>query len=756
MLLELPIIEHLQQTIFVEKPFVFLLCLYVLIPIPIICSFISLVIILRKIRSLETKTIKMREISAIIQKGAGVYLRRQTRNLFIALAILFIPVGLMGIGYLDNPFLGFFLTGLIFLIGSICSLTAGYIGMKAATKANILVVEASIDDPNEGFKIAYYGGMVTGILTMAMLLLGIWFIILLTNFNVYLVIGFSFGASVTALLAQIGGGIFTKSADIGADSVGKYEMDIKEDDPNNPAVIADLIGDNVGDCAARGADLFESASADAISGMILGIALYKMTGEPIFIITNLTLISLGLFSLFITTKFLKIDFEKPSKSAWTIFIVATVFNIFILLFLNLLLFGFFGIYLFLSSVIGLLATFFTIIVVVMHTSMDYKSTRGVAEASSESPATNILSGLATGFRSTFSLILIFVIAVVVSFYFGAYFGILYFNNVLGSNLVDLTGNHTTYQILIITFGCWGVCMASASSDIIISTILSFDTFGPITDNAAGIVELGGDEVKNNNLRENLDKLDSLGNTVKAVSKGFALMCGGLSSVVLFLSFLLSTNNLAYEFPTLIPAEQLSNIFTDIHIFNPFIIGGICIGMVLPFFYTSQLIYAVQTGARKIVQEVRRQYKEIPGLKEGTSKPDYDKCIRIVEKTALRNMAKPVFIIFIATILVGVLLGPFVIAAFLIGNLISCLILGFFLCITGATFDNAKKGIEAGLFGGKGSFAHKSAIIGDTVGDPMKDTAGPSMNILIKTINTISLTFLPLFMITGFLWLILPL
>jgi len=234
------------------------------------------------------------------------------------------------------------------------------------------------------------------------------------------------------------------------------------------------------------------------------------------------------------------------------------------------------------------------------------------------------------------------------------------------------------------------------------------------------------------------------------------MCGGLSSIVLFLSFLLSTNNLAYEFPTIIPAEQLSNIFTDIHIFNPFIIGGICIGMVLPFLFTSELISAVETGARGVVQEVRRQYREIPGLKEGKSKPDYDKCIRIVEKTALRNMIKPVFIIFIATIIVGVLLGPFVIAAFLIGNLISCLILGFFLCITGATFDNAKKGIEAGLLGGKGSFAHKSAIIGDTIGDPMKDAAGPSMIILVKTINTISLTFLPLFMVTGFLWLILPL
>jgi K(+)-stimulated pyrophosphate-energized sodium pump len=297
-------------------------------------------------------------------------------------------------------------------------------------------------------------------------------------------------------------------------------------------------------------------------------------------------------------------------------------------------------------------------------------------------------------------------------------------------------------------------MASASSDIIISTILSFDTFGPIMDNAAGIVVMSENEVPKN-LIENLDRLDALGNTIKAVTKGFALVCGGLSSIVLFLSFLTSTNSLAYEFPTLISADQLYNIFMSIHIFNPLIIGGIFIGMVLPFLYSSQLIRAVEIGARGLVQEVRRQYNEIPGLREGKVKPDYDKCIIISTKTALKNMIKPVLIVIVTTLLVGILFGPFVVAGFLLGNLIGCLILGFFLSIGGATFDNAKKGIESGLYGGKGSFAHKNAIIGDTIGDPMKDTAGPSMIILIKTINTISLTFLPVFMVTGFLWMILP-
>ena len=304
MLLELPIIDRLNETLSdFRANTIFYFCLFVLIPISIISSFICLIWVFRKIRSFEAKTSKMREINTYIQKGAIIYLKQQARTLFIALAILFFPVGLSGIGYLYNPIFGFFLTGGIFLIGAICSLTAGYIGMKNATKINIFVVESSIENPNEGFKLAYYGGMITGILTISMLVTGIWLIIIITQANVYLMIGFSFGASVTALLAQVGGGIFTKSADIGADMVGKYEMSIKEDDPNNPAVIADLIGDNVGDCAARGADLFESASSDAISGMILGIALFKMTGEPIFIVTNLTLISLGMFSLFVTMKF---------------------------------------------------------------------------------------------------------------------------------------------------------------------------------------------------------------------------------------------------------------------------------------------------------------------------------------------------------------------------------------------------------------------------------------------------------------------
>ena len=755
MLLELPVILELRKTLtnFNAHP-VFFLCLFIIIPGCLICAFISLLFIFRKINSLEKKTVRMREISSYIQKGSSVYLKQQSKMLFIVLAILFVPVGLTGIMFLDNPIMAFFIVGIIFLVGAISSLFAGYIGMRAATKANILVIEASMEDPHEGFKIAYYGGMITGILNISMFVLGIWLILIITNMNIYLMISYDFGASVAALLAQVGGGIFTKSADMGADLVGKYEMNIKEDDPSNPAIIADLVGDNVGDCAGRGADLFESASSDAIGGMILGLALFLFIGDPIFIISDLTLIALGMFSLYFTRLFLKIDFENPSKSIWRVFIATTVFNVVILLVMNLLLFGNLGIFLFFASIIGLIAVFIAIVFIIYHTSIDYKHTKNIAEASQDGPSINIISGLSSGFSSIFVPLLIFALAVLGAYCFGYIFGSLYYNEVMGSQPRDIFGNKINIVIFLIAFGIWGVNMASVSSDIIISTILSFDTFGPIVDNSAGIAELGEDEAPPE-LKENLDKLDAVGNTTKAVAKGFALICGGLSSIVMFFAFLLSTHTLAGTLPSFIPSDKLSNIFQNIELYNPLILMGLIIGFTLPVVFSAMILKAVKQGSMNVVKEVRRQYNEIPGLREGKTKPDYDACINISARNALRRMMQPVLIIIFITIFTGILFGPMVIAGLLIGNLIGCLVFGLFMSIGGASFDNAKKGIEAGLYGGKGSKAHKAAIIGDTVGDPLKDTAGPSMNILITTVNTMAITFLPIFIMTGFLYVLFP-
>jgi K(+)-stimulated pyrophosphate-energized sodium pump len=755
MFFTLPVIFKLRDSLsdYTVHP-IFFICSFIIIPLSLLCSFIILMFIFRKISKFESKTKKMREINSYIQRGATIYLKQQARMLLIVLAILFIPVGFTGINFLDNAILGFFITGFIFLIGSLSSLIAGFIGMRAATKANILVVEASIDDPNEGFKLAYYGGMITGILNISLFVFGVWIILLLTGSNIYLIVGYSFGSSVTALLAQVGGGIYTKSADMGADLVGKYELGIKEDDPSNPAIIADLVGDNVGDCAGRGADLFETASSDAIGGMVLGLSLFIITGDPIFIIINITLISLGIFSLFFTTLFLKVNFDKPSKSIWKVFISATIFNSFMLFLLNILIFGPIGIFLFFSSFTGLIIVFIMIFFTIYFTSIEYKHTKKVADASQEGPSINVLAGLSAGLYSIFWPVVIFGIGVICAYYFGYYFGILYLQENLNSGLINIFGDKVDFRLYLMSFGIWGVAMASSSSDTIISTILSFDTFGPIMDNAQGLTEMATEE-STEDLKRNLNKLDALGNTTKAVSKGFALICGGLSSIVLFLTFLMSAQSLAYEIKSIIPPEQLADIFNLISLHNPLILFGLFIGIVVPFLFAAMILHGVQIGARNMVQEVRRQFNSIPGLKEGKALPDYDKCINISAKNALKYMLQPVLSVIIITISVGILFGPMVMAGFLIGNLSGCLIIGLFFSIGGASFDNAKKGIEAGLYGGKGSFAHKSAIIGDTIGDPLKDSAGPSMNIIITTVNTMALTFLPLFIMTGFLWVLFP-
>ena len=752
MILQLPSIQALREMLTnIGNNLVFFICLFVLIPVALTCSFLALFLIFRKINRLEEKTEKMREISGYIQHGARVYLRKQAKMLLIIVAVLFVPVGITGIEFLNIPLLSLFITGLIFTIGALSSMLAGYIGMISATKANILVLEASIDDPNEGFKLAYYGGMVTGILNISLFVVGIWVILLFTNANIYLMVGYGFGASVCALLSQVGGGIYTKSADMGADLVGKYEYNIKEDDPRNPAVIADLVGDNVGDCAGRGADLFESASSDVVGGMVLGLTLFLFLGDPIFIIANITLISLGIFSLFFSALFLKIDFGNTSKSIWRVFISATTLNVIILLVFNLLFFGAAGIFLFLAGFTGLMAVFITIVLTIYYTSIEYGPTSNVAKTSKDSPSLNIIAGLSAGFSSTFGPIIVFVIAIGGAYVFGTLFGQQMLAT-LSSNPTNILGKNISPEIFLITFGIWGINMASVSSDVIISTILSFDTFGPILDNAAGISQMGKEEDQTpEDLRTNLDRLDAVGNTTKAVAKGFALVCGGFSSIVMFLTFLTSTSTLAEDLPSFITKNELIHIFDYLVLHNPLIIVGLFIGVIIPVIFSAYTLKAVQKGAKNMVAEVRHQFEHNGNILEGKEIPDYEKGIELAANNALKYMVKPVFVVIAIVIITGILFGPMVVAGLLIGNLIGCLIFGIFMSVSGAAYDNAKKGIEDGLHGGKKSAAHKASIIGDTVGDPLKDTAGPSMNIIITTINTLAMTFLPVFIMTGFLW-----
>ncbi|MHA1730611.1 MAG: sodium-translocating pyrophosphatase [Promethearchaeota archaeon] len=732
---------------------VFFVSLYVIIPVSLVVAFTTVVLVFRYINKETMGHPKMVEIHKAIKDGAKTYLFHQARYLLYGLAILFVPVGLTGWQiFPEAHFAGFFLTGGIFLIGSLSSYLAGYIGMDAATRANIRVVTAVEKDHSEGFALGYYAGMITGLLNISIFILGIWLIFNLSGFNLYILVGYGFGASVSSLFAQVGGGIFTKSADVGADLVGKIEVGIPEDDPRNPAVIADNVGDNVGDCAGRGADLFESASSDAVGGLILGTTIFILTGDPIFIIRDMLFLILGVYSTIICTRFLHISIkDNPARVVWIVFVIAMAINMGITLTFTLVAHGRAGIYIFFASVFGLLSAILSVFLALYYTDIKYKPTLRIAESSTTGPATNVLSGLATGFESTFFPVLVFGISVVLSSMCGYLYAVATYPDLVASTGgVDMLGNPLDRQHYYFIMAVWGLNTASVSGDTMISVILSFDTFGPIMDNAAGITEMAGDEASED-LRAKLDKLDSTGNTTKAVAKGFALICGGFSSIVLFQNFLLNTRNLSQTISGPIPAAQLADISNFLDISNPAIVFGILLGVGLPFLFSALTIRAVSDGANIMVKEVRRQFKEIPGLMEGTGKPDYNRGIEICTSQAIKRMGKPVLLVIAIPLTMGILFGPFFVAAILIGNLIGCLLLGITMTLGGAAFDNAKKGIESGLFGGKGTQTHFAGIVGDTVGDPLKDTAGPSMNIIITTLNTMALTFVPVFIATGFFW-----
>ncbi len=378
--------------------------------------------------------------------------------------------------------------------------------------------------------------------------------------------------------------------------------------------------------------------------------------------------------------------------------------------------------------------------------MSTASTYSVASASQEGPAINAVAGLSVGIESIALPMVVFGVAIIFSYMFGYWFGDWYY--------ASLESPPMDEEVFKFMFGVWGIALASVSSDMIISTILSFDTFGPIMDNAAGITQMAKNESPRN-IRSILDKLDATGNTTKAIAKGFALVCGGLTSVVMFETFVLDSFALSQELPTLFIFSNPIQVITNLDLTHPLVILGLIIGTMLPFLFASQVMKAVNKGASAMVREVRFQFETIPGLKEGNGLPDYKRCVDISAKNALKTMVFPVILIIAVPIIFGICFGPFAHGGFLLGNLMGCLIVGLFMTLGGASFDNAKKAIEGGLFGGKGTPTHKAAIIGDTIGDPLKDSAGPSMNIQITLINSISLTFLPTFIITGWVWFLVP-
>jgi len=638
----------------------------------------------------DAGTERMREIASYIQEGANAYMKRQYTTIAYFILALAVVIGVTRGS----------LSALSFLIGSGLSLVAAYIGMNAATRANVRTAAAAMKSPGKALKIAFWGGAVMGVAIVGLSVLGIGG--LYVTFRTLLggaeeaaleaIVPFGLGASLAALFAQLGGGIYTKAADIGADLVGKVEVGIPEDDPRNPAVIADQVGDNVGDCAGRGADLFESFSDNIIGMMILGLAFMAKYGEA-GVLFPLLAESLGVLSTIVAILLIREETDNPVKTINMALLTAGALNAVAFYFLADRMLGDPG--LFESAVLGLAASLFVGLIVQYYTGTGYRPVRDIANASRFGPALNVITGLAVGLESAFLPLIVISVVVAAAYFLAGLYGIA----------------AATVGILSTT----GIIMAS-------------DTFGPISDNAAGIAEMSG---LSDEIRSSLDVLDAVGNTTKAITKGYAMACAVLSAFVLFAAYLQSISSGG------------STVAIDIG--DPYILVGLILGGTLAFLFSAMAIRAVGRTASEMVAEVRRQFREIPGLLEGKAKPDYAKAVDISTRHALREMIPPTLITLAAPIAVGAAFGVKPLGAFIVGGTIVGGLLAVFMINAGGALDNAKKLIESGLHGGKGSDAHKAAVVGDTVGDPLKDTAGPSLHIFVKLITIVALTFAPLFL-----------